>query len=421
MLLCIVAASFGLVLPADIEGATGRLVVSPEPGWPQWRGRRRDGVSDETGLLQSWPEGGPKLLWEKTGMGRGYSAPVVTRGRIYVTGDVNKQLRIFALGLSGDVQWRATNGQGWPRVNPGSRSSCTIGGGRLYHLNAHGRAVCLDAATGKEIWVVDVMKRFGTPELRPWGLAESVVVDGERVIVTPASAECAMAALSTETGETLWTSEPLANDWPGDASPILVEVAGRRQAVACTDGQVFGVDVATGRLLWSHRVSKGRCDIGTPMLYGQAICQGHVDHESCGVARIDLRADEGGVKAHCAWVAESPGIEHSGAVIVDGLLYGSGHKPDCVCLDLETGEAKHKSRAFSAGPLIYADGRLYCVGECTGKISLVEPTPTGFRVAGQFGLSPKGKCDIRAHPVICGGRLYLRCHETLYCYDVRTQ
>ena len=262
-------------------------------------------------------------------------------------------------------------------------------------------------------------KRFGAPKLRPWGLAESLVVDGARVLVTPASAQCAMAALSAETGDTLWTSAPLAGDRPGCASPILIEAAGRRQVIACTDGQVFGVEVSTGRLLWSDRVSKGNCDIATPIFYGHAIFQGHVDHSSCGIARIDLRGAEDGVEARRAWVTASPGIEHSGAVVVDGLLYGSGHKPDWICVDLETGKARYKSRAFDGGPLIYADGRLYSVGECTGKVALVEPTSAGFRVAGQFALNPQGKCDIRAHPVICDGRLYLRCHDTLYCYDIR--
>jgi outer membrane protein assembly factor BamB len=412
---------FVLSRAAGGAAPVGRLVASPEPGWPQWRGRRRDGVSDEKGLLQSWPKGGPKLLWKRTGLGRGYSAPVITGGSVYVTGDIGKQLHIFALDLEGRVQWRATNGAAWRRATPGSRSSCTVVGGKLYHLNAHGRAACLDAAAGRELWAVDVFGRFGIAKLRPWGLAESVVVDGERVIVTPAGRRAAMAALSTATGETVWASPPLAGDWPGCTSPILIELDGRRQVVGCTDGRVFGVDAEAGRLVWSHRVSRGNVDIAMPLFHGGAVFQGHVDHDSGGVARIDLHFAERRVEARRAWSIGSPGIEHCGAVIVGGLFYGAGHKPDWFCIDARTGEARYRSRAFANGPLIYADGRLYCVGECRGTVALVEPSSDGFRVAGRFTLVPGRKSDIRAHPVVCGGRLYLRCHDTLYCYDVRQQ
>ena len=138
LLAMLLASSASVILRAGAEDPVGRLVASPEPGWPQWRGPRRDGVSDETGLLQSWPEGGPKLLWQKTGLGRGYSSPVVSRGMICLTGDLAQQLHIFALDSMGNVKWQATNGKSWRRATPGSRSSCTVAGGRLYHLNAHG-------------------------------------------------------------------------------------------------------------------------------------------------------------------------------------------------------------------------------------------------------------------------------------------
>ena len=122
------------------------LIASPEPDWPQWRGPRRDGISNEKGLLSSWPEGGPKLLWELDGLGKGWSCPVVIGQRIYITGDVGNDLVIFALNRNGEVQWKVKNGRNWKNPYPGARACCAFSEGRLYHMNAHGRVVCLDAA-----------------------------------------------------------------------------------------------------------------------------------------------------------------------------------------------------------------------------------------------------------------------------------
>ena len=101
----------------------GRLLASKEPGWPQWRGPRRDGISDEKHLLQSWPQGGPPLLWKTAGLGRGWSSPVVTGGSIYLSGDVGEELRLFALDLDGKIRWESANGRAWTGQYPGARAS----------------------------------------------------------------------------------------------------------------------------------------------------------------------------------------------------------------------------------------------------------------------------------------------------------
>lgn len=151
-----------LLLSLALQSAPspGTLIASKEPGWPQWRGPRRDGISDEKGLLRSWPDGGPPLLWKVGGLGKGWSSPIVTGGTITLTGDIDKELHLFALDLDGRERWRAKNGKAWTGQYPGARSSCVAAGGSIYHLNAHGRLACLDAATGKESWAVEVLERF---------------------------------------------------------------------------------------------------------------------------------------------------------------------------------------------------------------------------------------------------------------------
>ena len=152
------------------------LIASAAPDWPQWRGPRRDGISLETGLLRSWPEEGPRLLWSVSGIGRGYSSPIVVGDRVYITGDRGEDLAISVFTLDGEPQWKTTNGACWENSYPGARSSCTYDDGKLYHLNAHGRLVCLDAATGGEAWAVNVLEQYAAKNIM-WGISESVPSD----------------------------------------------------------------------------------------------------------------------------------------------------------------------------------------------------------------------------------------------------
>jgi len=160
------------------------LIASEEQGWPQWRGPRRDGVSDEKGLLSTWPASGPKLLWKVEGLGTGWSSPIVIGERLYITGDVGNDLIVFAFDRGGTEQWRTKNGKAWKGPYPGARACCVFSEGRLYHLNAHGRLACLDAGSGKELWTVDILERFSARNIT-WALSECLLVDGARVIVTP--------------------------------------------------------------------------------------------------------------------------------------------------------------------------------------------------------------------------------------------
>lgn len=407
--------------PAAAAAAPGRLVASQEPGWPQWRGPRRDGICDETGLLRSWPEGGPRLVWTISDLGVGYASPIVAGGRLYITGDRDQKLHIFAFDLNGKLKWQTTNGRYWAKPWPGSRSCCVVDGGRLFHMNAHGRVVCLDPADGEELWAVNILERFAGKNIR-WALSECLLVDGERVIVTPGGAKALMAALDRNTGETLWATEPVDDVTAAYGSPILFALGGRRHLVNYSSHQAFGVDADTGKLLWRLPWPSGESLIGpTPVFDRNAVLVSSSARNGGATVRIELAVGDQGVEAKSIWTSPVDDM-HGGSVLVGGRLYGSGHvnEPHLVCLDPQTGKVLYRAADPPRGAVLWAQGRLYFLA-INGAMSLLEPGVDGFAVRGQFqAMTPKKK-DAWTHPVICHGRLYLRYHDTLYCYDIKDE
>jgi len=400
--------------------AGGELVPSPEPDWPQWRGPRRDAVSTETGLLDAWPEGGPRLLWKLTGMGKGWCSPIVVGNTLYIGGDVSARLMIFALDLDGKIKWKVPNGNAWKRSHPGSRASCAYSEGKIYQMNAYGRVLCLDADTGKHQWNVDILNRFGARQ--PYfGTSECLLIDGKNVIVTPAGKTALIAALDKTTGETVWTGKaaPEPTEVAGYSSPILVTLGGRKQIVATTSFRTFAADAETGKVLWTVGLKFTRNAASTiPVLCGDAvlITNCNVKDQSSHMLRVAASND----KADKIWTLPLRNLSGSG-VYAAGSLYISGARQlkGYLCLDPKTG----KTRASLPEPItaagIWADGKLFLQGD-TGRVFMLEPTADGFKTLGQFPVVPPvRRKDAWAHPVICHGRLYLRYHDTLFCYDIK--
>ncbi|HPD17769.1 MAG TPA: PQQ-binding-like beta-propeller repeat protein [Planctomycetota bacterium] len=436
------ALMLGFLAVAGEAGEAARVVASTQPGWPQWRGPRRDGISDEKGLLQEWPESGPKALWSVRDLGKGWSSPIIANGALYVTGDVGEDLVIFAFDLHGKPKWQAKNGRSWRGSYPGARGSCTYDEGRLYHINAHNRIACLDAADGKELWAVDVLQRFEGRNV-PWAIAHHPLVDGSRVIVTPGGKKALMAALDKRTGETAWASEPLVfertvkpgggelkepqqeADAPGYASPLLFELGGRRHLVSCSARHVFGVDADTGKLLWTAPMpTRYEVIANTPVLYKDCVFVTAPDfHGDEGGRLLRIVVEGEGVRAEELWRTDLDTC-HGGLIALGDVFWGSWYRRyDGVgCIDALTGKTLHRTNELSMGSMAYADGRLYYLAQ-RGVMALLKPDPSDFRVVSRFAF-PGGegrRSDVWAHPVILDGRLYLRHHELLVCYDVKAR
>jgi len=414
LLTCVIAEAPSPTSPE----AKSEFIRAKAPGWPQWRGPRRDGISNETGLLTSWPVGGPKLLWAADGLGTGWSSPVISGDSLYVTGDVGDELHVFAITSDGKRKWRATNGESFKKPYGGARGSCCYDDGRVFNLNGNGRLACFDAKDGKELWAVDVLKKFEAS--RPYfGYAECVMVDGDGVIVTPGGKKGLMVRLDKKTGRTIWAARGQGDEGANYSSPVLVNFAGKRQILAGGSKHTFAVDADKGKVLWAfrHSITKSMSTSITVMkddlLYITNSCREY------GLSYC-LQIDPAGRKARKVWDSKAD-VSHGSVVSVGGKIYGASRRklPGWVCVDFKSGRTSYVARDMTRGSNIYAEGRLYCLLQ-KGTMLLLKPTGKSFEKVGQFEFVPAAKKkDAWAHPVICNGRLYLRYHDKLYCYDIR--
>lgn len=405
---------FGPLIPVQAQDAN-HSIASPTPGWPQWRGPRRDGVSLETGLLQEWPAGGPSELWTATGIGKGFGSPIIVGDSVYIAGDVGEDCVVSALDLAGKVKWRATNGRSWKKSQPGARTTCCFASGRLYLMNAHGRLACLDADTGTEVWAADLLEQFGGVNIS-WGVSESVLVDGNAVFVTPVGSKALMAALDKATGQTLWTTPPLPGEELSYSSAILVSIGGRKQVINCGSQHVFGVDAETGALLWQqpHTIPKWVVAM-SPVFYQDSVIVSCATKDEGETVRLRIAA----AQPEPLWKVPLGETYAGNVVCVNQEVVGArkGKFKEWLCVDVESGVTKHTLTGMDGGSVLHADNRFYCLTD-TGTACLLRSTEQGLAPVGQMQLV-QGKKDVWAHPVVCAGRLYLRYHDTLRCFDIR--
>jgi len=407
-----------LVLNVSVAALAG-----PDMDWPCFHGPRRDNLATDTGLLQTWPQDGPELLWTASGIGFGYSSVAIAGKHIFTAGMIDKQTYVTALDLTGKQVWQRLNGQSWqaseqqPWAVPyaGSRGTPTVDGDTVYHLSELGRLTAFDVQTGRERWHVDIMKVFKA-ERPEYGYSESVLIHEDALFCCPGGTDGYIAAFEKGTGRTLWTNTKI-KDAAGNCSPVIASIDGIEQVVTLSSERVLSFNPNNGYLLWQHTFGNERGNSATDVIVNNGLVYASSGYGGGSILLRPQRKANGEFSVEQVWVSDLLDNHHGGVLLQNGCLYGAGHEArGWFCLDFNTGGKLWQAQG--KGSLTYADNRLYCLDE-KGTMSLIKASSESWDEVGAFRLPRGGKGLYWAHPVVCGGRLYVRHADQLFAYDIR--
>jgi len=391
--------------------------LKSEPGeWPAWRGPNRDGLSTETGLLKQWPKEGPSLLWKIKGLGTGYSTPSVAGGKIFLMGTIGKQEQIIALDVKdGNKLWSTPIGV-TAGGYPGPRCTPTVDGDWLYAISSDGKLVRANIKNGSIDWKKDLKADFGGKS-GGWAYCESPLIDGDVLVCTPGGADAAIVAMKKTSGEVIWkaSTKGLKGGFgsAGYSSVIVANINNERQYVQFLSGGVVGVDSTSGKMLWNYnKPANGTANISTPIASGDAVFAATGYGTGGGLAQI---SSDGAKEVYFVKQMQN---HHGGMILVGVHIFCRGRN-SLLCVEFKTGKIAWNAKdSVGKGSIAYADGMFYHRSE-RGPVALVEATPAGYKEHGRFDQPDRSGQNAWAHPIVAGGRLYLRDWDVLLCYDVK--
>jgi outer membrane protein assembly factor BamB len=418
--------------PAAVATGVAPLAPVNSRDWPQWRGPNRDGKSVETGLLDQWPQGGPRLVWNSRdvnkgkNVGTGYASLAIANGRIYTMGDRDKAGHIICLELeTGKVLWATKVSP--PYGGDGPRCTPTVEGNHVYGLSPHGILACVHAGSGDLVWQKDLKKDFKGHMMSGWNYSESPLVDGDKLVCTPGGKEAALIALNKLTGDVIWKCAAPQDSGAAYASIVVAEVGGVRQYITLLGPELglVGVDAASGKFLWNYKkVANGTANIPTALVHGDLVFTTTGYNTGAGLLRL-IPDSQGNVRAQEQYFLKGNKLQnhHGGVIMVGDYIYGGhGHNNGLpFCLEWKTGVVKwgpERGAGSGSAAVVYADGHLYFRWD-NNVVGLVEATPGGYYLKSEFQL-PKGTSTPGwQHPVIHEGKLYIRSNDQVLCYDVK--
>lgn len=388
--------------------------------WPNFRGPNHDGISPESGLLKEWPQGGPKLSWKSTGLGQGYSGVSVVGERIYTAGSSKDAGYLYALNLKDGKQvWASKLGKsgapGWGGF-AGPRATPTVDGDLVYVVDQWGDLMCAQATDGMEKWQKNYEKDFGAS--RPeWGFAESPLVHGKHVFVTPGGPKGAVVALDKETGATVWQSKEFT-DPAHYSSLVLAKIAGEEQLVQLTEKNLVGLALKDGKLLWKAPRRGATAVIPTPIVHEDHVYVTSGYGIGCNLFKVSKSGDA--FSAEQVYANKVMVNHHGGVILKDGNVYGFSDGKGWTCQDIKTGDARWQNKEkLGKGSIAGFGDRFILRSEEKGTIVLIEASPEGYKEHGRFEPPDRSPKEIWPHPVVSHGKLFLRDQDVLLCYDLK--
>ena len=389
----------------------------------QWRGPERNGIFPDSLLLKTWPEEGPQKLFVTEGLGKSYSSTIATKQFIYTTGNIDTIEHLSCIDLDGNIVWQKPYGRSWNQSFADARCTPTRENDRIYVLSGLDLLSCFNARTGTLIWQADIHQQYKS-KWDMFGVSESLLLVDDKIIVSPAGDETTIIALNKLSGELIWKSKTL-NAKRSNISPILIDHCGKKYIISATQTHALSVDAENGKLCWTY----------------------HYNHLSDNGDNTTILANSPIYKDSCLWLSngwDQPSVmlniapdgqsvsekfidqtfdnQNHGVVLIDGFLYGSSftgrNSGKWVCMNWETGEIVWIGDFHNKGPIISADGMLYCLDEKRGNLGLIEASPENFKVISSFQIK-EGKGPHWSRPSIYNGMLLIRHGDVMVAYDIR--
>lgn len=404
--------------------------------WPQFLGPSRNATSTETGLVRTFPKGGPKVLWSAELEG-GFGGAAVSGDEVFL-GDRVEQEKDMLLCLdfnTGKEKWRYQSASEGEPSYPGSRSVPTVEKDAVFFLGSFGEVFRINRQTGKADWKIKLSERYPDAQTPKWGYAQCTLVVGDVLIVMPFGEKTGMAGWDKKTGKELWRTPGIGDT---HSSPVVANFGGIEQVILLTAKETGGLhsfDPKTGKKLWFTDLYQNRIPITVPVQIDdkRLFASGGYDGGS-KMLSVVKSGDSFEVKE--LWSTKK-GTQVHPPLVVDKHLYflaneNSNHKGrprrekgGLVCYTLDGKElwSTGNSPFMGRGASLFADGMLIIQDGENGTLRLVDPSPKEFKLlaeANVFGTDPESRKDLRywSPMALANGRLLMRGQGKLLCLDL---
>ena len=399
--------------------------------WPAIYGPKRDGTSEQKGLLRTWPKAGPTQLWSVE-VGPGFGGAAISAGKAYLLDrdeKVGDKLRAFDVA-TGKELWSFAYDAPGTFMFPGSRTTPTVDGDRIYTSGPLGDLHCISTTSHKPIWQKNIWKEFGGGELPRWAVVQHPLIYGGLVIVAPQTPQAGVVAYDKLTGAMKWKSAALPGT-PGYVSPAVARIGGADQLVMITasvgrgrnakDGSVVGLDPGTGRVLWTWQGWQNPIPVPQPVDAGNGrllITGGY----QAGTVMIQVaKKADGSFGVTEVFRNPDVGSHTQPPILFDNHFYShktvNERSDGLVAMGMD-GQVKWKTDAtppFVRGGMILAENLLIATDGST-KLFLIEPNPTGFKPLAEAVILEAG--DNWAPLALADGRLIVRGQKQLKAFQV---
>ena len=403
--------------------------------WPQYLGPNRNGVSTQKGILRSWPQNGPEVLWT-TKVGPGFGGPVIKDRKVYLldrddkTGDI---LRCFDLN-NGKELWSYIYDAPGSVSYPGSRSVPTIDGNRVYSCGPYGDLYCMDINTHKPIWNKNIMKDFGGTKIPVWAISQCPLIYDNLLIVSYSNdPNAGLVAFNKLTGDIMWKTEAIGNETY--ASPSVAKIAGEDHIVMVfsstntymhkeakiSKGRIIGLKPQTGKILWEYNNWEDMVQVAPALDAGEGRIIAVGGYE-LGVVMIKVVKNADGSYSVTELFKHNNFGEHTKPpILYNGYFYGqfsTNSRRDglaCMSMDGKVMWVTRRAPLFDKGSMILVDG-LILATDGNKTLYLIQPDPSGFKPLASAEMLKMGQ---NWSPIaLADGKLLIRDQSQLKCVRV---